>query len=257
MSKLRSVEGVVDSGKMSILSTCAIGWVKKAVSIRALAQEMAEAGLEGFKLMWVTGSMVLLEFPDAETRGRLVLSPSMWSTWFDRLEEWSELMMYESHHHEAELVRVPMVELRDVDIGSEAADLIQRECSVASPGSRASGKGRAVSDGVIGRTIRYTGGTDGLIETVRAGGARGGASSASAVLDATGGDQTRDYDEVAPNQVYDSRQNSNLGILDTGKSDGEPIVWLRDTTLAIEVVVGATGAALVPMVETVPGEFER
>ncbi|KAK9044590.1 hypothetical protein V6N11_058488 [Hibiscus sabdariffa] len=208
----RQKRGVVDSGKMSILSTCAIGWVKKVVSIRALAQEMAEARLEGFELMWVTGSMVLLAFPDAETCGRLVLSPSMWSTWFDRLEEWSDLILR---------------------------------------------KGRAVSNGVIGWSIRHAGRTDGLIETIKAEGTRGGASSAGAVLDATEGDRTRDCDEAAPNQVSVTRKHSNLGIFDTSKGEGESIVGLGHTALATEVVVGAAGAMLIPTIGTIPGGVRK
>ncbi|KAK8510041.1 hypothetical protein V6N12_035364 [Hibiscus sabdariffa] len=66
MGKLCSVEGAIDDEKLVIMHTYAIGWVKKVVSIRVLAREMAEAGLEAFKLEWVAGSMVLLAFLDLE-----------------------------------------------------------------------------------------------------------------------------------------------------------------------------------------------
>ncbi|KAK9042118.1 hypothetical protein V6N11_017197 [Hibiscus sabdariffa] len=84
----RHVDGVIDEEKPSVLETCALGWVKEAVSMKVLAKEMAAAGLDGFEIMWVVGSMVLLAFPDANARQRL-LSQDVISKWFGRLEEWS------------------------------------------------------------------------------------------------------------------------------------------------------------------------
>ncbi|KAK8528283.1 hypothetical protein V6N12_074814 [Hibiscus sabdariffa] len=63
--------------------------------MRVLAKEMAAAGLDGFEIMWVAGSMVLLAFPDANLRQRL-LSQYVLSTWFGRLEEWSTSAEYVS-----------------------------------------------------------------------------------------------------------------------------------------------------------------
>ncbi|KAK8516321.1 hypothetical protein V6N12_068929 [Hibiscus sabdariffa] len=84
----RSVVGVVDEAKLSVLETCALGWVKEGVSIRVLAQEMSATGLDGFEVMWAVGSMVLLAFPDGELRQSL-LSQAVMSAWFSYLEEWS------------------------------------------------------------------------------------------------------------------------------------------------------------------------
>ncbi|KAK9032658.1 hypothetical protein V6N11_056916 [Hibiscus sabdariffa] len=84
MGKLRSVEGVVDDEKLVILHTCAIGWVKKVVSISVLAREMAKAV------------------------------------------------------QEAELVRVPAVEERDIDSRSEYGGSVQHGNSVVSPASHES-----------------------------------------------------------------------------------------------------------------------
>ncbi|KAK9030746.1 hypothetical protein V6N11_032159 [Hibiscus sabdariffa] len=60
-----------------------------------LAKEMVAVGLDGFEIMWVAGSMVLLAFPDANSRQRL-LSQDVLSTWFGRLEEWSASAEYAS-----------------------------------------------------------------------------------------------------------------------------------------------------------------
>ncbi|KAK8509009.1 hypothetical protein V6N12_016853 [Hibiscus sabdariffa] len=57
---------------------------------------MVAAGLDGFELIWVAGSMMLLSFPYVDLRGRLVSSTEVWSTWFGRLEEWSASVVYES-----------------------------------------------------------------------------------------------------------------------------------------------------------------
>ncbi|KAK8538848.1 hypothetical protein V6N12_034555 [Hibiscus sabdariffa] len=45
------VDGLIDEENMSVLETCALGWVKEAVSMRVLAKEMAAAGLDGFEIM--------------------------------------------------------------------------------------------------------------------------------------------------------------------------------------------------------------
>ncbi|KAK8990828.1 hypothetical protein V6N11_028788 [Hibiscus sabdariffa] len=63
--------------------------------MRVLAKEMAGAGLDGFEIMWVVGSMVLLAFSDANLRHHL-LSQDVLSTWFGRLEEWSASAEYAS-----------------------------------------------------------------------------------------------------------------------------------------------------------------
>ncbi|KAL4351562.1 hypothetical protein GQ457_06G013110 [Hibiscus cannabinus] len=89
----RRVDGVIDEEKLSMLETCALGLVKEAVSMKVLAKEMAAAGLDGFEIMWVAGSIVLLAFPDVNSRQRL-LSQDVLSTWFGRLEEWSASAEY-------------------------------------------------------------------------------------------------------------------------------------------------------------------
>ncbi|KAK8985099.1 hypothetical protein V6N11_076790 [Hibiscus sabdariffa] len=56
---------------------------------------MSAVGLDGFEVMWVAGSMVLLSFPDVASR-RSFLSQAVLSTWFGCLEEWSASVEYES-----------------------------------------------------------------------------------------------------------------------------------------------------------------
>ncbi|KAK8972988.1 hypothetical protein V6N11_028577 [Hibiscus sabdariffa] len=118
VSPYRSVEGIVDDAKLAILQTCAIGWVKEAVPIRVLAQEMAAAGLQGFELVWVAGSMVLLYFSSMELRDGLLVS--------------TEGSVYAVVIQEAELVRVSTVEDRDVEFESEMEEK-SNEVRVASP----------------------------------------------------------------------------------------------------------------------------
>ncbi|KAK8508927.1 hypothetical protein V6N11_035528 [Hibiscus sabdariffa] len=91
----QGVEVVLDEEKMLVLETYALGWVKEVDSIRNLANEMVVAGFDGFKIMWVVGSMVLLAFLDASSRQR-VMSKEVLSTCFGRLEEWSASAGYES-----------------------------------------------------------------------------------------------------------------------------------------------------------------
>ncbi|KAK8507678.1 hypothetical protein V6N12_067011 [Hibiscus sabdariffa] len=104
----RRVEGVIAEEKVAVMETCAVGWVKEVVSIRVLAKEIATAGLDGFEVMWVVGSMVLLAFLDADSRQCLL------------------------SQEEAELVRVPAVEHREV-LAKEAMSEQSQEVNVASP----------------------------------------------------------------------------------------------------------------------------
>ncbi|KAL4383082.1 hypothetical protein GQ457_15G019720 [Hibiscus cannabinus] len=96
VSPRRSVEGIVDDAKLAILQTCVIGWVKEATPIRVLVQEMATSGLQGFELVWVAGSMVLLSFSSVKLQDGLRASTEVWSTWFGRLEAWSQTVAPDS-----------------------------------------------------------------------------------------------------------------------------------------------------------------
>ncbi|KAK8499745.1 hypothetical protein V6N12_073010 [Hibiscus sabdariffa] len=56
---------------------------------------MVAARLDGFEIMWVAGSMVLLALLDTNSR-QCLLSQDVVSTWFGRLEEWSASVEYAS-----------------------------------------------------------------------------------------------------------------------------------------------------------------
>ncbi|KAK8574501.1 hypothetical protein V6N12_062191 [Hibiscus sabdariffa] len=92
----RSVEGIVDVEKLSVLQTCATWWLKEATSIRVLAQEMAIVGLHGFELIWIMGSMVLISFLTMDLRDGLLASMDVWLAWFGRLEAWSHTVTHDS-----------------------------------------------------------------------------------------------------------------------------------------------------------------
>ncbi|KAK9010492.1 hypothetical protein V6N11_036999 [Hibiscus sabdariffa] len=91
----RSVEGVVDDEKFSVLQTCAIGWVKETWPIKVLAQEMATVGLQGFELVWIVRSMLLLSFSVVELCDSVLAATEVWSAWFSRLEAWTPAVRHE------------------------------------------------------------------------------------------------------------------------------------------------------------------
>ncbi|KAK8517338.1 hypothetical protein V6N11_044567 [Hibiscus sabdariffa] len=57
--------------------------------------EMRTEGIEGLKIMWVAGSMVLLLFSDQESR-QIMLDAECLSAWFDHVEIWSQAVEYGS-----------------------------------------------------------------------------------------------------------------------------------------------------------------
>ncbi|KAK9004446.1 hypothetical protein V6N11_002246 [Hibiscus sabdariffa] len=139
----RSVEGIVDDEKLSVLQTCAIRWVKEDGPIRVLAQEMEALGLQGFELVWIAGSMVLLLFSSAEVRDSVLATTVVWSTWFSHLEVTVQDNVYSIEIQEAELVRIPVVEQpeeeSDIEVGDEP-----HGTSVVSPEGRVGSDGNAV-----------------------------------------------------------------------------------------------------------------
>ncbi|KAK8986186.1 hypothetical protein V6N11_082461 [Hibiscus sabdariffa] len=92
--------------KLSVLQTCAVGWVKEATPNRVLAQEMDPSGLQGFELVWVATSMDV----------QVTVKDSVYTVVFQ----------------EAEFVRVPAVENQEEEFDSEMGDK-SNEVSVGSP----------------------------------------------------------------------------------------------------------------------------
>ncbi|KAK8556504.1 hypothetical protein V6N12_002903 [Hibiscus sabdariffa] len=287
---LRSVVGIMDDEKMSVLETCVIGWVKETTSIRVLAQEMAVGGLQGFKLMWIVGSMVLLSFSNVELCGSLLESKDVWSAWFGRLEVWSPTVAHDSCQpwisitglpihlwsegtfqniagrldevvkinphdtvytiviQEAELVRVPTIEHRDMETGLEMGET-SHEASAASPEPHFSGKqvrvvspcwlvnqlwdsghggtGRAELDGAIGGMLDLWMWFWGVLERL-----------------------------LGQNPESVGKQDSLVGLLECGDGNLDTAGLLVSDACALSslvVVLGDVGAALVPVLGSIPG----
>ncbi|KAK8572832.1 hypothetical protein V6N12_028872 [Hibiscus sabdariffa] len=71
--------------------------VQEAVLIRVLATKIKDVDLEGMEIVWVVGSMVLLLFPNLESR-QTMLGKKVLSTWCSRVEAWSSGICYASCH---------------------------------------------------------------------------------------------------------------------------------------------------------------
>ncbi|KAK8530797.1 hypothetical protein V6N12_013298 [Hibiscus sabdariffa] len=65
---MRRLIGVVEEEKLEILRSCAFGYCRHPFSMLELAKEFRAAGLEGFTVMRVSGSLVLLMFINDDQR---------------------------------------------------------------------------------------------------------------------------------------------------------------------------------------------
>ncbi|KAK8998879.1 hypothetical protein V6N11_070060 [Hibiscus sabdariffa] len=137
----RRVDGVIDEEKLSVLETCALGWVKEAVSMKVLAKEMAAAGLDGFEIIVggvrIPACLALYQWPPTEEptsfeRARILIETSVrWR--IDEVVEVASLgIIFHIVVQEAELVRIPAVEQCGVVDGAALSEQLQ-EASVASP----------------------------------------------------------------------------------------------------------------------------
>ncbi|KAL4295366.1 hypothetical protein GQ457_12G017090 [Hibiscus cannabinus] len=84
----RRARGVIDEEKMEILRFCAVGFYRKPYLLLDLAREFRSACLEGFTVMRMAGSVVLLMFADAEKR-RSVIENGCLDPWLENLMDWS------------------------------------------------------------------------------------------------------------------------------------------------------------------------
>ncbi|KAL4296849.1 hypothetical protein GQ457_12G019510 [Hibiscus cannabinus] len=87
-SKLSASEGVIDEENMEILRFCAVGFYRKPYLLLDLAREFRYACLEGFTVMRMAGSVVLLMFADTEKR-RSVIENGCLDPWLENLTDWS------------------------------------------------------------------------------------------------------------------------------------------------------------------------
>ncbi|KAK8980611.1 hypothetical protein V6N11_063211 [Hibiscus sabdariffa] len=69
---LKLIERVVDGDKLDILQNCAIGFCRHPYRLRDLAKEFRDAKCEGFTVMRIVGSLVLLMFVDMSMRKKRV-----------------------------------------------------------------------------------------------------------------------------------------------------------------------------------------
>ncbi|KAL4278224.1 hypothetical protein GQ457_03G019690 [Hibiscus cannabinus] len=80
--KRRQIEWVIDNDKMEILNVCAIGFYRRPYKVVELANKFRLAGLQGFRVMRIAGSLMLLMFDDDTMRQNVLAS--------GKLDEWLE-----------------------------------------------------------------------------------------------------------------------------------------------------------------------
>ncbi|KAK8571742.1 hypothetical protein V6N12_027815 [Hibiscus sabdariffa] len=87
-ARKRRVIGVVEEEKIEILRFCAIGYCRQPYLMQELAKEFRAAGLEGFTVMRVFGSLVLLMFLNENQRWP-ILDIDVLQQWLENVMEWS------------------------------------------------------------------------------------------------------------------------------------------------------------------------
>ncbi|KAK9002979.1 hypothetical protein V6N11_060553 [Hibiscus sabdariffa] len=81
------IASVIDPEKSAILESCAVGYCKSLKSIRELAISFRDAGCSGFKIMRISGSLVLLMFESPETRTKILEEKSL-DQWLENVMVW-------------------------------------------------------------------------------------------------------------------------------------------------------------------------
>ncbi|KAK8557910.1 hypothetical protein V6N12_010133 [Hibiscus sabdariffa] len=293
MCSRRSVEGIVDDAKLSVLQNCAIGWVKEAIPIRVLAQELAVAGLQGFELVWIAGSMNIAglwgsylrvhaatEEPSSFERARVLLVTSF----PDQIDEVVQVTVQDCVYtvviHEAELVRIPIVEQWEEESELESGDE-SHGGSVASPECRVSSEQvRVVSPlwqvnrfwdsgrvGLGGSAVKQARSLDVVVGPVGAcvaldciGAGRGGVYSADDAGVAGAGDRSRVVVEAVQTSKFFDDRESPIGLLECGAATLNIADLLTTNVCALSsppAVLGDVGAALAPVLGSVPGGIHK
>ncbi|KAK8985007.1 hypothetical protein V6N11_082627 [Hibiscus sabdariffa] len=197
--------------------------------------------------MWITGSMVLLSFSNLDLCGSFLSSTDVWSAWFGRLEAQSptgriyEVVQINAHDsvytvviQEAELVWVPTVDHRDVEIGSEMGDK-SYGASVASPEPQSWATRSTFGD-------------------------RGGVRSAGDVVDAFVEDQFRECAVVVQTPESIGKRDSLVGLLECGEGNLVMVGLLVGDTCALSspvAVLGDDRAALASVLGSIPGGVRK
>ncbi|KAK8481353.1 hypothetical protein V6N11_018824 [Hibiscus sabdariffa] len=87
----RQIEGVIDVDKIAIVKNCALGFSRRPYRIVELANKFRKAGLNGFSIMRITGSMIILMFDDEDKR-KEVLAAEVLDERIENLGNWIPLM---------------------------------------------------------------------------------------------------------------------------------------------------------------------
>ncbi|KAK8574458.1 hypothetical protein V6N12_062151 [Hibiscus sabdariffa] len=78
---------MIDVVKIAILKNCALGFSRRPYRIAELEDKFRKAGLNGFSIMRVTGSMIILMFDDEDKR-KEVLAAGVLDEWIENLGTW-------------------------------------------------------------------------------------------------------------------------------------------------------------------------
>ncbi|KAK8549180.1 hypothetical protein V6N13_063576 [Hibiscus sabdariffa] len=77
---------------MAVLNLCAIGFCRRPYRVVELASKFRKAGLQGFRVMRIAGSMMLLMFDDDKMRHELLASGKL-DEWLESVGTWSSMML--------------------------------------------------------------------------------------------------------------------------------------------------------------------
>ncbi|KAK8595218.1 hypothetical protein V6N13_123098 [Hibiscus sabdariffa] len=105
--EFRCIQGSVDESKVAILQNCAVGLCALPLSIRELATKLRVPELEGFLIMRIVGSMILLMFVSLDIRDT-VMNSGISQDCFERVELWSPAIKLESRRVWLEIRGLPI-----------------------------------------------------------------------------------------------------------------------------------------------------
>ncbi|MBA0623592.1 hypothetical protein Godav_009045 [Gossypium davidsonii] len=94
--KGKRVHGVIDDKRHS-LQRCLVGWCKNFIKIEDLAMKMSEAGLVGFSIVRISGTIVLMVFESEEKMKEVVLEQGkILDEWFLKKQVWTDSIKMEN-----------------------------------------------------------------------------------------------------------------------------------------------------------------
>ncbi|MBA0820299.1 hypothetical protein Gohar_019590 [Gossypium harknessii] len=94
--KGKRVHGAIDD-KIHSLQRCLVGWCKHFIKIEDLAMKMSEAGLVGFSIVRISGTIVLMVFESEEKMKEVVLEQGkILDEWFLKKQVWTDSIKMEN-----------------------------------------------------------------------------------------------------------------------------------------------------------------